>query len=103
MNSNYNDSDNSVSGKNTIDSRLMATLWGLEVGMWNSFGYVAQAVGLETTLASKSAFLCSMAVVIVPLLDWIAGKKTLITSMDRSYDGIGGSWVSRIRWWWEWK
>jgi drug/metabolite transporter (DMT)-like permease len=77
MNSNYNDSDNSVSGKNTIDSRLMATLWGLEVGMWNSFGYVAQAVGLETTLASKSAFLCSMAVVIVPLLDWIAGKKLL--------------------------
>ena len=59
------------------NSRVMATLWGLEVGMWNSFGYVAQAVGLETTLASKSAFLCSMAVVIVPLLDWIAGKKLI--------------------------
>jgi drug/metabolite transporter (DMT)-like permease len=59
------------------NSRVMATLWGLEVGMWNSFGYVAQAVGLETTLASKSAFLCSMAVVIVPLLDWMAGKKLI--------------------------
>jgi hypothetical protein len=30
-----------------------ATLGGLEVGMWNSIGYVAQAVGLETTDASK--------------------------------------------------
>lgn len=57
------------------DRRIMATLYGLEVGLWNSIGYVAQAVGLETTLASESAFLCSMAVVIVPLLDWIAGKK----------------------------
>lgn len=55
--------------------RVMATLYGLEVGFWNSIGYVAQAVGLETTLASESAFLCSMAVVIVPLLDWIAGKR----------------------------
>lgn len=52
----------------------MAALWGFEVGLWNSIGYVAQAVGLETTLASKSAFLCSMAVVIVPLLDWLTGK-----------------------------
>lgn len=59
------------------DARLMATAYGLEVGLWNSIGYVAQAVGLETTLASKSAFLCSMAVVIVPLLDWAAGKKLL--------------------------
>jgi len=62
---------------NNIDPRVMATLWGLEVGMWNSIGYIAQAVGLETTLASKSAFLCSMAVVVVPLLDWISGKKML--------------------------
>jgi len=62
---------------NNIDPRVMATLWGLEVGMWNSIGYIAQAVGLETTLASKSAFLCSMAVVVVPILDWISGKKML--------------------------
>ena len=57
--------------------RVMATMYGLEVGLWNSIGYVAQAVGLETTLASESAFLCSMAVVIVPLLDWVAGKRLL--------------------------
>ena len=42
----------------------MATWLGFEVGLWNSIGYVAQAVGLETTDASKSAFICSLAVVV---------------------------------------
>jgi len=32
-------------------------------------------VGLETTAASESAFLCSLAVVVVPLLDLCVGKK----------------------------
>jgi drug/metabolite transporter (DMT)-like permease len=50
---------------------------GLEVGAWNAVGFVAQAVGLETTLASKSAFLSSLAVVVVPLLDWLFAGKTL--------------------------
>jgi drug/metabolite transporter (DMT)-like permease len=48
---------------------------GFEVGMWNSIGYLAQAVGLETTPASTSAFLCSLAVVTVPILDYLAGRK----------------------------
>lgn len=54
-----------------------AAALGFEVGVWNSIGYVAQAVGLETTDASKSAFICSLAVVIVPLLDFIGGKQIL--------------------------
>jgi drug/metabolite transporter (DMT)-like permease len=54
---------------------LAAAATGFEVGMWNSVGYVSQAVGLETTSASKSAFLCSLAVVIVPLIDRIMGKQ----------------------------
>lgn len=58
-----------------ITSEWGALVAGLEVGFWNSFGYVAQAIGLEATLASKSAFLCSLAVVTVPILDWITGKK----------------------------
>jgi len=74
---NDNNQLSSAEQKEESDRRIMATLYGLEVGLWNSIGYVAQAVGLETTLASESAFLCSMAVVIVPLLDWIAGKKLL--------------------------
>jgi len=76
MNSKTNDLDPSEMQLENA-SRVMATMYGLEVGLWNSIGYVAQAVGLETTLASKSAFLCSMAVVIVPLLDRIAGKQIL--------------------------
>jgi drug/metabolite transporter (DMT)-like permease len=72
---------------------LGAILSGLEVGMWNSVGYIAQAVGLETTLASKSAFLCSMAVVIVPLLDFLfRGKKLFpkqLTGVTLAIMGVG--------------
>ena len=51
------------------------SLWlGLEVGLWNSIGYVSQAVGLETSPACESAFICSLAVVVVPLLDSLSGK-----------------------------
>lgn len=35
------------------DVSFNAALAGFEVGMWNSVGYIAQAVGLETTDASK--------------------------------------------------
>ena len=54
-----------------------AALMGFEVGLWNSVGYVAQAIGLETTAASESAFICSLAVVTVPLLEFASGKKLL--------------------------
>ena len=54
---------------------LTAAWLGFEVGMWNAIGYVAQAVGLGTTPASESAFICSLAVVTVPLLDFFTGKQ----------------------------
>ncbi len=34
-------------------SRLSASLAGMEIGLYNSIGYIAQAVGLRTTTASK--------------------------------------------------
>ena len=34
-------------------TRLSALLAGMEIGMWNSVGYIAQAEGLKTTSASK--------------------------------------------------
>ncbi|GMI21382.1 hypothetical protein TrRE_jg9735, partial [Triparma retinervis] len=58
-------------------SRLKACALGFEVGVWNAAGYLAQAIGLETTTACKSAFVCSLAVVVVPLLDFAAGGKRL--------------------------
>lgn len=48
---------------------------GLEVGLWVSLGYITQAVGLETTEASKSAFICSLTVVLVPLIQGLLGRK----------------------------
>lgn len=59
------------------EGRLMAAWLGFEIGLWNSIGYVAQAVGLESTPASESAFICALAVVTVPLLDFAAGKRLL--------------------------
>lgn len=54
-----------------------AILGGIEVGLWNTIGYISQAIGLETTPASTSAFICSLAVVTVPILNFASGKKIL--------------------------
>mmetsp|Transcript_4689 Transcript_4689/g.10328 ORF Transcript_4689/g.10328 Transcript_4689/m.10328 type:complete len:570 (-) Transcript_4689:37-1746(-) len=82
-----NDADGSIDGN--FDSffrkllaggdptKLSATLAGMEIGLYNSIGYIAQAVGLKTTTASKSAFICSLAVVTVPILDKLWGKPLL--------------------------
>jgi len=77
-------SSNEEKTANPIDNSLRITnlsfmdtpiFAGLEVGVWTAIGYLAQAEGLETIEASKSAFICSLAVVIVPLLDFLVGKK----------------------------
>jgi drug/metabolite transporter (DMT)-like permease len=68
-------STNESERNRTMNHKAEITLRGMEVGFWNSAGYIAQAVGLGTTLASKSAFLCSLAVVTVPLLDVATGKR----------------------------
>lgn len=60
---------------NPKQGSLTAAWLGFEVGLWNSIGFIAQAIGLETTPASESAFICSLAVVTVPLLDFATGKK----------------------------
>ncbi|KAL7492229.1 hypothetical protein ACHAWT_002119 [Skeletonema menzelii] len=58
-------------------SRLSVGLAGMEIGLWNSIGYISQAIGLRTTAAGTSAFICSMAVVTVPMLDYIFGRPLL--------------------------
>jgi len=48
---------------------------GVEIGLWVAMGYVVQGIGLNTGAdASTAAFLCSLAVVICPLLDLFAGE-----------------------------
>ncbi|CAN0486380.1 unnamed protein product, partial [Hapterophycus canaliculatus] len=46
-----------------------------KVGLLNAIGYWAQSESLMTTTASKSAFICSLAVVFVPVLDALLGAK----------------------------
>lgn len=48
---------------------------GLEVGAYSSLGYWAQSNALESTSASIVAFICSLAVIVVPLLDRFVDKK----------------------------
>ncbi|CAB9501634.1 EamA-like transporter family [Seminavis robusta] len=55
----------------------MAAVAGLEIGAWYCLGYLAQAQGLESTDASKSAFFNALAVIIVPILDSLFRGKRL--------------------------
>jgi drug/metabolite transporter (DMT)-like permease len=48
---------------------------GLEIGAYSSLGYWAQSNALETTGASVVAFICSLAVIVVPILDKFFGDK----------------------------
>ena len=53
-------------------------LWrpGIDIGLWVSLGYIVQGVGLNNgSSASTAAFLCSLAVVVCPLLDLLDGAK----------------------------
>ncbi|CAN0087423.1 unnamed protein product [Discosporangium mesarthrocarpum] len=49
-------------------------LAGMEVGLYVSAGYYTQAIGLMTTDASVCAFLCSLTVVFVPLIQAVSGR-----------------------------
>ncbi len=59
---------NTTAGKATYvfmePSRLSVGLAGMEIGLWNSIGYISQAIGLRTTAAStvrrRIAFLSSI-------------------------------------------
>jgi len=53
---------------------------GVEIGMWVAMGYFVQGIGLETCDASTAAFLCSLAVVVCPLLDLFAGEEVKLRS-----------------------
>ncbi|CAN0300024.1 unnamed protein product [Ectocarpus sp. 4 AP-2014] len=66
---------------------------GAEVGLLNAIGYWAQSESLMTTTASKSAFICSLAVVFVPLLDALLGgdkKDSPKAAQEKAAGGGGG-------------
>lgn len=47
------------------------TFGGMEVGLYVFLGYLTQAIALETTPASIAAFICSLSVIVVPMLDMV--------------------------------
>jgi len=57
--------------------RSMAFWGGVEIGLWYCIGYIAQAEGLQTVAAGKSAFFNALAVVVVPILDVLFKSKVL--------------------------
>jgi drug/metabolite transporter (DMT)-like permease len=57
-----------------FDQSYGAIIGGAEIGLWNTIGYLSQAKALETIPASVCAFICSLAVVTVPFLDFLSGK-----------------------------
>eukprot|EP00448_Togula_jolla_P000647 CAMPEP_0170597634 /NCGR_PEP_ID=MMETSP0224-20130122/15811_1 /TAXON_ID=285029 /ORGANISM="Togula jolla, Strain CCCM 725" /LENGTH=457 /DNA_ID=CAMNT_0010922117 /DNA_START=74 /DNA_END=1447 /DNA_ORIENTATION=+ len=48
---------------------------GVEIGLWCFFGYACQAVGLPLTDASHGAFICSLAMVVPPIVELFSGEK----------------------------
>ena len=59
-------------------SRIQGTLRaGLELGCWTFLGFAFQSVGLETTTASRSAFLLYLNVKIVPFFAYFLFKKEI--------------------------
>lgn len=51
-----------------IGQRKDIILAGLECGLWITLGYITQALALSTITAGKCAFICSLTVVVVPLI-----------------------------------
>ena len=80
--------------------------WGGELGVWSFLGFALQTVGLETTTATRSAFLLYLNVKFVPLLELANGKTlprgtwlsafaalsgTLLLAADS--DAVGTTWA----------
>lgn len=58
-----------------MKARPEVIMAGLEVGIYSTIGYLSQAVALQTTPASTAAFICSLAVIVVPILDLLFDEK----------------------------
>ncbi|KAM0917823.1 hypothetical protein ACQ4PT_009248 [Festuca glaucescens] len=48
---------------------------GVELGIWVTFAYVAQSIGLITADAGRASFISALTVIIVPFLDGILGAE----------------------------
>lgn len=53
----------------SVFKKPQLVLGGLEVGIYNALGYLAQAQSLITSPAGTVAFICGLSVIVVPFLD----------------------------------
>jgi len=76
-----------------INQRIDIILAGLECGFWVALGYFAQAIALSTISSGQCAFICSLTVVVVPLISAVfLGKKVqpvIIMSGIAAIMGVG--------------
>lgn len=76
-----------------LNQRKDVILAGLECGLWVTMGYIAQALALSTISSGKCAFICSLTVVVVPLVDSIFFgkpiKKISLVSAALALAGVG--------------
>eukprot|EP00640_Fibrocapsa_japonica_P003016 CAMPEP_0113945562 /NCGR_PEP_ID=MMETSP1339-20121228/47914_1 /TAXON_ID=94617 /ORGANISM="Fibrocapsa japonica" /LENGTH=266 /DNA_ID=CAMNT_0000951207 /DNA_START=302 /DNA_END=1098 /DNA_ORIENTATION=+ /assembly_acc=CAM_ASM_000762 len=65
-------------------------LGGLEVGLWVGLAYCCQAVGLVTTTANKSSFICSLQVLFVVLYNAVMDRKLERKAVASTLLGLSG-------------
>mmetsp|Transcript_9585 Transcript_9585/g.15932 ORF Transcript_9585/g.15932 Transcript_9585/m.15932 type:complete len:507 (-) Transcript_9585:31-1551(-) len=58
-----------------IGQRKDVIFAGFECGIWITLGYITQAMALSTIPSGKCAFICSLTVVVVPLINAFFGKE----------------------------
>mmetsp|Transcript_28204 Transcript_28204/g.43398 ORF Transcript_28204/g.43398 Transcript_28204/m.43398 type:complete len:450 (-) Transcript_28204:197-1546(-) len=74
-----------------IKQRKDVILGGLECGIWISMGYITQALALVSIPASKCAFICSLTVVVVPLISSVFfGKEMKLSNLLSAAIAITG-------------
>lgn len=62
-----------------INQPMNVVLGGLECGLWVTLGYIAQALALSTISSGQCAFICSLTVVVVPMVNAIFFGKPIKT------------------------
>lgn len=80
------DESNEDSIINTTSDGQLAWKYGAELGLYMFLGYAFQAIGLETTTASRSGFLLYLNVKFVPFLSYLIFGRTI----NR------GTWISAL-------
>merc|ERR1719384_2343246 len=76
-----------------VNKRMDIILAGLECGIWVTLGYFSQALALSSISSGKCAFICSLTVVVVPVIEAVffgkPMKKSNFISGALAIGGVG--------------